>query len=98
MFVPYLIEGPGASEFVRTTDRPKWRGLGEADISQRGGFSASIVNGCCCNIAVSAGLKFYKAERKGKRRKRWLRRIYHRYSYLRRKKEMKAVASGEAFV
>ena len=36
-------------------------------------------------------LKFYKAEQKGKRRKRWLRRIYHRYSYLRRKKEMKAV-------
>jgi len=43
-------------------------------------------------------LKFYKGERKGKRRKRWLKRIYHRYSYLRRKKEMKAVASGEAFV
>jgi hypothetical protein len=43
-------------------------------------------------------LKFYKAERKGKRRRRWLRRIYHRYSYLRRKQEMKAVASGEAFV
>ena len=43
-------------------------------------------------------LKFYKAERKGKCRKRWLTRIYHRYSYLRRKKEMKAVASGEAFV
>jgi len=43
-------------------------------------------------------LKFYKAERKGKCRKRWLTRIYHRYSYLRRKKEMRAVASGEAFV
>ena len=43
-------------------------------------------------------LKFYKAERKGHCRKRWLKRIYHRYSYLRRKKEMKAVASGEAFV
>ncbi|PWT83082.1 MAG: hypothetical protein C5B58_07060 [Acidobacteria bacterium] len=43
-------------------------------------------------------LKLYKAERKGKCRKRWLRRIYHRYSYLRRKKEMKAVASGEVFV
>jgi hypothetical protein len=43
-------------------------------------------------------LKFYKAERKARRRKRWLTRIYHRYSYLRRKKEMKAVASGESFV
>ena len=43
-------------------------------------------------------LKFYKTERKGMRRKRWLKRIYHRYSYLRRKKEMKAVASGEVFV
>jgi len=43
-------------------------------------------------------LKFYKAERKGSRRKRWLTRIYHRYSYLRRKKEMKAVASGKSFV
>ncbi len=43
-------------------------------------------------------LKFYKAERKGERRKRWLKRIYHRYSSLRRKKELKAVASGEAFV
>jgi hypothetical protein len=43
-------------------------------------------------------LKFHKAERKGKGRKRWLRRIYHRYSYLRRRKELKAVASGEAFV
>jgi len=43
-------------------------------------------------------LKFYKAERKGERRKRFLKRIYHRYSYLRRKKELKAVASGEAFV
>ena len=43
-------------------------------------------------------LKFYKAERKGKCRERWLTRIYHRYSYLRRKKEMRAVASGEAFV
>ena len=42
-------------------------------------------------------LKFYKAERKGKRRKRWLTRIYCRYSYLRRKKEMKAVASAESF-
>jgi hypothetical protein len=43
-------------------------------------------------------LRFYKAERKAKRRKRWLKRIYHRYSYLRRKKELKAVASGEVFV
>jgi hypothetical protein len=43
-------------------------------------------------------LKFYEAERKGSRRKRWLRRMYHRYSHLRRKKEMKAVASGESFV
>ena len=43
-------------------------------------------------------LKFCKAKREGKRGKRWLRRIYHRYSYLRRKREMKAVASGEAFV
>jgi hypothetical protein len=43
-------------------------------------------------------LKLYKAERKGRRRKRWLNRIYHRYSYLRRKKEMKAVASGKSFV
>jgi hypothetical protein len=43
-------------------------------------------------------LKFYEAERKGSRRKRWLSRMYHRYSYLRRKKEMKAVASGESFV
>jgi hypothetical protein len=43
-------------------------------------------------------LKFYKAERKGRRRKRWLARIYHRYSYLRRKQEMKAVASGKSFV
>ncbi len=42
-------------------------------------------------------LKLYKAERKGKRRKRWLTRIYCRYSYLRRKKEMKAVASAESF-
>jgi hypothetical protein len=29
---------------------------------------------------------------------RWLTRIYCRYSYLRRKKEMKAVASAELFV
>jgi hypothetical protein len=43
-------------------------------------------------------LQLYKAERKGKRRKRWLTRIYCRYSYLRRKKEMKAVASAESFV
>lgn len=45
-------------------------------------------------------LELYKAERKGKGkcRKRWLTRIYCRYSYLRRKKEMKAVASGESFV
>jgi hypothetical protein len=47
---------------------------------------------------VKVILQLYKAERKGKRRKRWLRRIYCRYSYLRRKKEMKAVASGETFV
>ena len=31
-------------------------------------------------------LKFYKAERDGEHRKRWLRRIYHRYGYLRPKK------------
>ena len=43
-------------------------------------------------------LQLYKAESKGKRRKRWLIRIYCRYSYLRRKKEMKAVASAESFV
>jgi hypothetical protein len=43
-------------------------------------------------------LELYKAERKGQRRKRWLIRIYCRYSYLRRKKEMKAVASAESFV
>jgi hypothetical protein len=43
-------------------------------------------------------LQLYKTERKGKRRKRWLTRIYCRYSNVRRKKEMKAVASGESFV
>jgi len=43
-------------------------------------------------------LQLYKAERKGKGRKRWLTRIYCRYSYLRRKKEMKAVASARSFV
>ena len=43
-------------------------------------------------------LQLYKEERKGKHRKRWLTRIYHRYSYLRRKKEMKAVASAQSFV
>jgi hypothetical protein len=43
-------------------------------------------------------LQLYKAERKGKRRKRWLTRIYCRYSYLRRKEEMKAVASAHSFV
>jgi len=43
-------------------------------------------------------LQFYKEEQRGKRRKRWLRRMYYRYSYLRRKKEMKAVASGLSFV
>jgi hypothetical protein len=47
---------------------------------------------------VKAILKLYKAERKGKHRKRWLTRIYCRYSYLRRKKEMKAVASAKPFV
>ena len=47
---------------------------------------------------VKVILQLYKAERKGKRRKRWLTRIYCRYSYLRRKKEMKAVASAESFV
>ena len=49
---------------------------------------------------VKVILQLYKAERKtkGNRRKRWLTRIYCRYSYLRRKKEMKAVASGESFV
>jgi hypothetical protein len=47
---------------------------------------------------VKVILQLYKAERKGKRRKRWLTRIYCRYSYLRRKKEMKAVASGQSFV
>jgi hypothetical protein len=39
-------------------------------------------------------LQLYKAERKGKRRKRWLTGIYCRYSYLRWKKEIKAVASA----
>jgi len=43
-------------------------------------------------------LQLYKAERKGKRRKRGLARIYHRYSSLRRKKEMKAVASAQSCV
>jgi hypothetical protein len=43
-------------------------------------------------------LQWYKAERKGKHRKRWLTRIYHRYSNIRRKKEMKAVASAQLFV
>ena len=43
-------------------------------------------------------LQLYKAECKAKRRKRWLTRIYCRYSYLRRKKEMKAVVSAESFV
>ena len=47
---------------------------------------------------VKVILKLYKAERKGKHRKRWLTRIYCRYSCLRRKKEMKAVASAEPFV
>ena len=47
---------------------------------------------------VKVILQLYKAERKGKCRKRWLTRIYCRYSYLRRKKEMKAVASAESFV
>ena len=47
---------------------------------------------------VKVILQLYKAERKGKRRKRWLTRIYCRYSYLRRKKEMKAVASAKPFV
>ena len=48
---------------------------------------------------VKGILQLYKAERKGKgkRRTRWLTRIYCRYSYLRRKKEMKAVASAESF-
>jgi hypothetical protein len=43
-------------------------------------------------------LQLYKVEQKGEHRKRWLIRIYHRYSNLRRKKEMKAVASAESFV
>jgi len=47
---------------------------------------------------VKVILKLYKSERKGKHRKRWLTRIYCRYSYLRRKKEMKAVASAKPFV
>ena len=47
---------------------------------------------------VKAILKLYKAERKGKHRKRWLMRIYYRYSSLRRKEEMKAVASAKSFV
>jgi hypothetical protein len=47
---------------------------------------------------VKVILQLYKEERKGKRRKRWLTRIYCRYSYLRRKKEMKAVTSAESFV
>ena len=47
---------------------------------------------------VKVILQLYKAERKGKRRKKWLTRIYYRYSYLHRKKEMKAVTSAESFV
>ena len=47
---------------------------------------------------VKVILQLYEAERKGKRRKRWLTRVYCRYSYLRRKKEMKAVTSAESFV
>jgi hypothetical protein len=47
---------------------------------------------------LKAILRLYKAEQKGKHRKRWLIRIYCRYSYLRRKKEMKAVASAELFL
>ena len=47
---------------------------------------------------AKAILKLYKAERKGKHRKRWLMRIYYRYSSLRRKEEMKAVASAKSFV
>jgi len=43
-------------------------------------------------------LQLYKAEQKGQHRKRWLTRIYCRYSSVRRKKEMKAVASAELFV
>ncbi len=46
---------------------------------------------------VKVILQLYKAEWKGKRRKTWLTRIYCRYSCLRRKKEMKAVASAESF-
>jgi hypothetical protein len=46
---------------------------------------------------VKVILQLYKAERKGKRRKTWLTRIYCRYSYLRRKKEMKAVTSAQSF-
>jgi hypothetical protein len=47
---------------------------------------------------VKGVLQLYKAERKRKRRKRWLTRIYCRYSYLRRKKETKAVTKSESFV
>jgi len=47
---------------------------------------------------VKVILQLCKAERKGNGRKRWLTRIYCRYSYLRRKKEMKAVASAHSFV
>ena len=47
---------------------------------------------------VKVILQLYKAERRGKGRKRWLTRIYCRYSYLRRKKEIKAVASARSFV
>jgi len=47
---------------------------------------------------VKVILQLYKVERKGNHRKWWLTRIYCRYSYLRRKKEMKAVASAELFV
>jgi hypothetical protein len=47
---------------------------------------------------VKVILQLYKAERKGKRRKRWLTRIYCRYSCLRRKKEMQAVVSGKSFL
>jgi hypothetical protein len=47
---------------------------------------------------AKAILKLYKEERKGKHRKRWLMRIYYRYSSLRRKEEMKAVALAKSFV
>ena len=47
---------------------------------------------------VKVILELYKAERKGKHHKSCLTRIYCRYSTVRRKKEMKVVASAELFI